>query len=97
MITGDTGGFATPKGEQDTHHNPLPAFGRHCATIHQNGAVVSAKCRRVALEGMGCEVAHLLPCLQDIHPRQHGFNTSQPNVRKKTPSALQHAVWDTLR
>jgi hypothetical protein len=71
--------------EMNKTHTPhsSTAVVWHGGTIHQTGWEASAKGRRVASEGLGCEITHLLPYLQGIHPRQHGCNTIQPSVRKK--------------
>jgi hypothetical protein len=77
------------------HHNPPPAVGRHGGTIHQNSREASVKGCCVAPEKFGCKITHLPSCLHSIHPQQHGFNTSQSGVQKRTPTALWPAVWDT--
>jgi hypothetical protein len=86
-VPSNAGGFATPRSEQDALHTPPPTVGQPCAAIHQSGRGASAKGRHVTPMGLGCEFTHLLPCLQGIHSRQHGFNTSQHNVRNKTSTA----------
>jgi hypothetical protein len=45
--------------EQDVHHTPAPAVGRHGATLHQNGLGAPMKGYHVQPEALGHKITHL--------------------------------------